>query len=185
MKDWKEMTQMGLLVVIAATVIYGTFIKKEKTRILRGPGSMENSSAVIPPPSNNNQNLSVGIDPSKKEGSSSTFASTQLAWAEEVHSFGTIKQHTENVHVFKFQNVGENPLIIEDAQGSCGCTVPEYPREPIAPGESGEITVKYSPGTQMGQQQKTVAITANTEPRVFNLTINANVEEAPEPVLNE
>ncbi|MCB0480727.1 MAG: DUF1573 domain-containing protein [Flavobacteriales bacterium] len=144
------------------------------------------NSATIPPPDDgSNQDLRVSVDPSKESGSSSNMPSTQLAWVKESHDFGKIKQHSENVHVFKFKNTGTNPLIIQDAQGSCGCTVPEYPRSPIAPGESGEITVKYSPGTQIGAQQKNVAITANTEPRVFNLTIAADVQEAPEPALSE
>ncbi|UTW64706.1 DUF1573 domain-containing protein [bacterium SCSIO 12741] len=100
-----------------------------------------------------------------------------------MHDFGTVKQHTENVHIFNFTNTGSTPLVIEDAKGSCGCTVPEYPREPIAPGATGEILVKYSPGNQIGQQTKTVVITANTEPKVTNLYINAVVEEAPDPAL--
>lgn len=187
MGDWKEVIKMTLLVIIAATTIYGTFIKKQKTRIIRqGPPS---ATATIPPspPQSQAQNndLSLTLDPNQEEGSSNNFMPTTIDWISEKHDFGNIKQHTENNHTFKFTNTGTEPLIIENAQGSCGCTVPDYPKEPIMPGEEGEIKVKYSPGTQIGQQQKTVAITANTEPKVFNLLITANVEEAPEPVLNE
>ena len=187
MNDWKEITKFALLGIIAVTVVYGTFIKKERTRIIR---QSQPGLASVPPPqpiSQNNPNEKIGmtIDPSKKEGSMSTFGVTSVAWSEETYDFGTIKQHTENMHIFTFTNTGDNPMIIENAQGSCGCTVPEYPKEPIPPGETGEIKVKYSPGTQIGQQQKSVAITANTQPAALNLYITANVEEAPEPVLNE
>ncbi|MCB0401790.1 MAG: DUF1573 domain-containing protein [Flavobacteriales bacterium] len=92
------------------------------------------------------------------------------------HDFGTIDQDTKNTKVFKFTNTGKEPLIIEDAKGSCGCTVPTYPKEPIKPGETGEIEVAYSPGKQSGAQTKTVTITANTEPITTTLNISANVQ---------
>ncbi|HRN42636.1 MAG TPA: DUF1573 domain-containing protein, partial [Vicingus sp.] len=75
-------------------------------------------------------------------------------------------------------NTGSEPLIIENASGSCGCTVPTFPKEPIAPGKTGEIEVVYSPGTQQGAQTKTVTITANTEPITTTLNITANVHPA-------
>ena len=64
---------------------------------------------------------------------------TSMNFAQMAHDFGTIEQNSENEYVFEFTNTGGEPLIIQNAQGSCGCTVPEYPREPIAPGETGEI----------------------------------------------
>ena len=102
------------------------------------------------------------------------------------HNFGDIEQNTTNPKTFTFTNTGSEPLIISDAKGSCGCTVPEYPKQPIQPGESGEIKVVYSPGTQVNAQTKTVTITANTEPSTTVLRITANVapgaggDEAPQ-----
>jgi hypothetical protein len=101
---------------------------------------------------------------------------TTLAFAEMEKDFGKIKQDTKNKHIFKFTNTGTEPLIISNAQGSCGCTVPKYPTEPIAPGKTGEIEVEYSPGKQQGMQTKNVTITANTNPPTTMLTIKANVE---------
>lgn len=100
---------------------------------------------------------------------------TNIQFAEMEHDFGTIDQNTTNPKTFTFTNTGDAPLIISDAKGSCGCTVPDYPRQPIAPGETGEIKVVYSPGTQANQQTKTVTITANTEPATTVLRIKANV----------
>lgn len=100
---------------------------------------------------------------------------TKMEFAQMEKDFGTVKQDTENKHVFKFKNTGTEPLLITNAQGSCGCTVPEYPKEPIAPGATGEIKVVYSPGKQSGMQTKNVTITANTEPSTTMLTIKANV----------
>ncbi len=102
--------------------------------------------------------------------------STSIKFAAMEHDFGTIEQDSKNTQVFKFTNTGKEPLIISDAKGSCGCTVPNYPRNPIAPGETGEIEVVYSPGKQVNQQTKTVSITANTEPATTVLRIKANVK---------
>lgn len=102
---------------------------------------------------------------------------TTVSFAQTEHNFGNITQESENKHVFEFTNTGSEPLIISDAKGSCGCTVPNYPREPIPPGETGEIEVVYSPGKQKGNQTKTVTVTANTDPPTSKLQIRAMVEE--------
>lgn len=103
---------------------------------------------------------------------------TEMTFTAPSHDFGNIKQDSENRHIFTFTNTGSEPLVIENAKGSCGCTVPQYPKEPIAPGETGEIEVVYKPGKQLNKQSKTVTITANTEPRTTTLSISATVEEA-------
>ncbi len=90
------------------------------------------------------------------------------------HDFGTIEQGTPVETKFKFTNTGESDLVIVDAKSSCGCTVPEYPKEPIAPGESGELLVKFN-GSGKNQVSKTVTITANTEKGKEMLSIKAFV----------
>jgi len=102
---------------------------------------------------------------------------TSISFKNMEHDFGNIKQNTENPYEFVFTNTGKNPLVISDAKGSCGCTVPEYPKDPIAPGATGKIRVVYSPGTQEGQQTKNVTITANTEPQQTVISIKANVKK--------
>lgn len=103
---------------------------------------------------------------------------TIISFNEMSYDFGTIKQNTtNNLHVFKFQNKGSKPLVIENAKGSCGCTVPDYPKEPIMPNQWGEIKVDYKPGKQEGSQNKTVTITANTENPTTILKISAMVEK--------
>src|SRR5688572_19226195 len=71
---------------------------------------------------------------------------TTATFSKYEHDFGTIKQDTENKYVFTFTNTGSEPLIIESATGSCGCTVPNYPKAPIPPGGKGDIEVVYKPG---------------------------------------
>ena len=120
------------------------------------------------------------VDPLKTTASKTAPAGpvTTMEFAETNHDFGTITQDSENTKVFSFTNTGTEPLIIENAKGSCGCTVPEYPKEPIPPGEQGEIKVVYKPGKQKNAQSKNVTITANTLPEKSVLTIKANVLEA-------
>lgn len=91
------------------------------------------------------------------------------------HSFGNITEGDVAEHTFTFTNVGEAPLIISSAQGSCGCTVPEWPRTPIAPGESGNIKVSFNSAGKPGNQSKTVTISANTIPQTTVLNISATV----------
>jgi hypothetical protein len=102
---------------------------------------------------------------------------TAIQFAGYDHSFGSINQDTENKHVFKFTNNGDEPLVIENAKGSCGCTVPNYPKHPIMPGKVGEIEVIYRPAKQKGPQQKTITVTANTDPANTILKISADVQE--------
>lgn len=94
---------------------------------------------------------------------------------EEEFDFGTINEGDVVNHTFKFTNTGEAPLVIQSASASCGCTVPSYPKEPIAVGESGEIQVQFNSKNKSGQQSPNVTITANTEPNVSRLRIKGVV----------
>ncbi|MEZ4809239.1 MAG: DUF1573 domain-containing protein [Allomuricauda sp.] len=86
-----------------------------------------------------------------------------MSFEKSEHDFGNIERGTPQETVFKFTNTGNAPLIITDAKSSCGCTVPEYPKNtPIAPGESGELLVKFN-GSGQNQVTKTITVTANTE----------------------
>lgn len=89
-----------------------------------------------------------------------------LTFAEKSHNFGTIPETGGKVsHDFVFTNTGDANLVIIDAKADCGCTVPEYPKEPIAPGKKGVIRVTYNPLYRPGGFHKTVTIRANTKPK--------------------
>jgi hypothetical protein len=89
-----------------------------------------------------------------------------ITFDSEVIDYGTIEQGADGVREFKFVNNGKEPLIISNAKGSCGCTVPTWPKEPIKPGESSIIKVKYDT-KRLGAINKSVTITSNAaEPRV-------------------
>lgn len=87
-----------------------------------------------------------------------------ITFDKREHDFGTINEGDVVETVFAFTNTGKSDLTILDARGSCGCTVPEYPKNtPIAPGETGEISVKFDSANKPGNQAKTVTLTTNTE----------------------
>ena len=92
------------------------------------------------------------------------------------HDFGIIKEGETVETVFNFTNTGKSDLIIVDARGSCGCTVPKYPKNtPIAPGEAGIISVRFDSSGKPNLQQKTVTISANTSSGREMLRIKAMV----------
>ena len=90
--------------------------------------------------------------------------------------FGEMNQGDVVHHTFTFTNSGSNPLIITDAKGSCGCTIPTWPKEPIAPGGTGNIEVQFNSTGKKDIQDKTVTLTANTEQPTV-LSIHAKVLE--------
>jgi len=98
-----------------------------------------------------------------------------FSFQEEEYDFGTINEGDIVEHTFTFTNTGEAPLIIESARASCGCTVPSWPKEPIAVGETGEIQVRFDSKGKPNVQNKTVTITANSYPKISRLRIKAFV----------
>jgi hypothetical protein len=102
---------------------------------------------------------------------------TEITFDESSYDFGSITKGEKVNHTYTFTNTGSEPLIITNAKASCGCTVPEWPKEPIAPGEGGEIPVVFN-GRSVGTQNKTITITANTNPPKTRLTIRGKVEDA-------
>ena len=96
------------------------------------------------------------------------------------HDFGTIKEGEIAKTIFTFTNTGENDLFIVDAIGSCGCTVPKYPKNiAIKPGETGEIEVNFDSNGRPNLQQKVVKVSANTSTGGELLRIQAFVEPKP------
>lgn len=104
-----------------------------------------------------------------------------MTFESETVDYGVIEQGSEPYRVFKFTNTGNAPLIITNAKGSCGCTVPTFPKEPISPGESGEIKVRYDTN-RLGKFTKRVTLNTNAGDEQKMLTIQGEVvKKAEEP----
>ena len=99
----------------------------------------------------------------------------KFTFEQEEHNFGQIRDGDIVSHTFRFTNSGEAPLIISKATAACGCTVPQWPKQPIPVGGSGEIQVQFDSSNKPGMQNKVVTITANTESKVKKLLIRAQV----------
>lgn len=93
-----------------------------------------------------------------------------------IHDFGTITEGDTIEHLFKFTNTGAYPLIINNITASCGCTTPEWPRDPIEPGEESSIKVRFNSRNKEGEQNKTVTVFANTDPAMTDLQFRVYVE---------
>lgn len=104
----------------------------------------------------------------------------QIEFEKETHDYGTINQYADGTCEFKFTNTGNEPLVISNAKGSCGCTVPQWPREPIAPGKTGVIKVKYDT-KRVGIIGKSVTLQSNaTNEPTKTIRIKGNVKAAPQ-----
>lgn len=90
----------------------------------------------------------------------------EMTFAAKTHDFGTIKEANGPVtYSFEFTNTGDEPLVIVDVKASCGCTRPEYPKEPIMPGKKGKIKVTFNPTGRPGEFNKEIKIRTNTNKR--------------------
>ena len=182
----KDKIKIALLAIIAGTLIILAIGQRSGTdsstttsssaSAMPARPSTDATPKLVPPPKNT---FDPTVPPSPTNMPAITGPKTSIQFPVIAHDFGKVKQNTENSYVFKFTNTGKEPLLISDAKGSCGCTVPEYPKEPIPPGKTSEIKVVYKPGGQQGSQNKTVTVTANTDPPQTLLNISADVQLDP------
>ena len=105
-------------------------------------------------------------------------STAEITFSKDLHDFGTISKGDNGSTEFTFKNTGKEPLIIANAQGSCGCTVPQWPKEPIAPGATSSIKVTYDT-KRVGAFTKTVTITSNAQTSSKIITIKGVVNDVP------
>ncbi|MEP7262953.1 MAG: DUF1573 domain-containing protein [Bacteroidota bacterium] len=99
----------------------------------------------------------------------------EITFETETHDYGTIDFGADGTYAFKFTNTGKDPLVITDAKGSCGCTVPKWPKEPVLKGQSNNINVSYDT-KRVGPFTKTVTVTSNAKTTTRVLTIKGVVK---------
>ena len=129
-----------------------------------------------------NETASSKIDSSKQKKRTEvsldqvdSTSDAKMDFEETEWNFGEITQGESVDYAFKFTNTGSEPLIISNAKGSCGCTVPVWPRVPLAPGESGVIDVKFNSKGKKGKQNKKVTLTTNMVPSQMILKVTGLV----------
>jgi hypothetical protein len=122
-----------------------------------------------------NTTTATATDPTAMPSETPSGPTTTVSFSEERFNFGTVAAGEKVQHNFKIKNTGKEPLIITNASSSCGCTVPEWPKEPIAPGKSGEIKVVFDSNGKSGAQSKRVTIVSNTNPPESFLYLEGDV----------
>ena len=120
------------------------------------------------------QDIPNNVKPVSVESAQENVIDAGIEFESKVVDYGTIEHNSDGVRTFVFKNNGTEPLIIKNAKGSCGCTVPTWPKEPIVPGATAEIGVKYAT-TRIGKFTKTITLTTNASKKPVILTIKGEV----------
>lgn len=134
--------------------------------------SKENSDGtekISPDVVNNPATAQEGVAPDAN-------AVPEFTFETDNHHFGEIMQGEKVTYAFKFKNTGKAPLVISSASATCGCTVPEYTKSPVAPGDEGFITVTFDSSGKSGMTSKSVTLIANTIPNTKVLTVSADIQ---------
>lgn len=127
---------------------------------------------------NNNETIDTDIihNPNSAAGYDSKASIPKIQFEKEMHDFGILTAGENISYSFKFTNTGNADLIISRCEASCGCTVADYPRQPIKPGEGGYVTVTFkSAGKSIGQQVQEVTVVTNAQPSRTKLRIQAKI----------
>ncbi len=132
--------------------------------------NVESPTAVTPVTAPNAGEIAAPAVPVAPSG-----PTTSMSFKETTFDFGTVSEGEMVSHTYMFTNTGKEPLILSDAKGSCGCTVPKWPKEPIAPGKTGQITVEFNSKAKVGKRNQKVTITANTNPPQSFITLTGEV----------
>ncbi len=158
----KIILSLGLIVLCAGVAMAQG--KKNK----KGDAGNDNKKTITntPPPASNYTTTPSG-----------SLAADNMAFVDLSHDFGTVPEGPDATCEFTFKNTGKEPIIIEKAQPSCGCTVPSFSKEPVPPGATGTISVAYHTKGKPNPFTKTISVVSNAGTKV--LTIKGNVEKAP------
>jgi len=175
MKSLSILFTLSVLMLIGCT---DSKLEKRVSELERRLALMENGGSTSSPislanqPANATLNNAVNANEPevKPEGPLPEFK-----FGSETFDFGEISEGETIEHTFTFVNTGEAPLIIQNASASCGCTVPSYSKEPVPPGGSGEVFVRFDSKNKKGAQSPTVTVTANTFPKVTKLRLKGSV----------
>jgi len=143
--------------------------KKSATGSAASSASAASSSAPVPVAAPPQAPTTPPVDP--KAG--------KFKFEEETHDFGTVPEGPLAEYDFEFKNVGKKPITISDAHGSCGCTVPTWPHEPILPKKSAKIHVAYTTNGRQGMINKDVIINSDAQQNPMRLHITGNVTPKP------
>ena len=126
---------------------------------------------------NNNISSDIVNNPASIENNKISTSNAVIKFETTEHDFGDIMEGEKVSYSFKFNNVGKNDLVITSVSTTCGCTVTDFPKDPLKPGESGTIEVTFNSSGRSGKQVKVITVATNANPSMSQLTIKANVRK--------
>lgn len=161
-----------VILLLAMAVIAGNVAEAKDKKKKKTDNGTQTTLQV-----NDNTTLSTAA-PDKAPAPASTLKPEDMEFTSTTIDFGTVQEGPDATSKFTFVNKGKEPLVIQKAQASCGCTVPSYSKEPVAPGQTGTIDVAFHTlGKPAGAFQKTITVTSNAGAKV--LTVKGSVEKTP------
>jgi hypothetical protein len=173
-----KQVQIGLLALLAVLLVANLvgggfkswFGQSEAEKIYESAAAINagNQSGNIPGTNVNVEPVAAG-------------PATTIQYEQPVFDFGAVDEGEIVKHAYVFKNTGTEPLVISNCKGSCGCTVPTWPKEPIPPGGTGEIKVEFNSKGKPGPQSKRVTVTANTTPTETFIEIKGEVRGKEQP----
>lgn len=126
---------------------------------------------------NNNISSDIVNNPASLENNKVSASNAIIKFETTEHDFGDIMEGEKVSYSFKFNNVGKDDLVITSVSTTCGCTVTDFPKDPLKPGESGTIEVTFNSSGRSGKQVKVITVATNANPSMSQLTIKANVRK--------
>ncbi|RLD56996.1 MAG: hypothetical protein DRJ05_10410 [Bacteroidetes bacterium] len=156
-----------LTITLALMVFVAFFANAQVSTSATAPASSKSLSATAP--AKEHKQAAVPVQNNNPNAPDVVFNKT-------VHDYGTLEQHGDGKCEFKFTNEGNEPLILSNVRSSCGCTVPTWPREPILPGQSGVIKIKYDT-KRIGTINKSIYVTSNAKVSKVTLKIKGKINK--------
>lgn len=166
---------LGILsLLFVASACGNADMEKRIANLEQRVNQLENKGVVRTQPATPMVEAAPGVE-EESEASNASFQ-----WESTLHNFGSIKQGDVVNHTFKFTNSGTEPLQIQSTSTTCGCTVPEHTKEPIPPGGTGEVVVRFDSKGKSDQQNPVITVVANTNPKQTRLNLRGFVEATPD-----
>lgn len=168
------------LSIIALSIIgFGLVSCKKENKEVQSTETVATDYAATATPTTPTTDSASAATPVTAEATTpapSNQPSTTIALSESNFDFGNVKKGNKVQHVYEVTNTGKNPLIISEVKPGCGCTVPDFTKEPIMPGKKGKITLHFDSSNFDGNVNKYADVFANVEKAPIKLTFTANIQ---------
>jgi hypothetical protein len=171
--------KFGILTVLTVAVLASCKNDSTGDQSAQAAVGTETATPADPNATPASPGLAVSPTPNAAEPAAPVGPTTSIQFTETEFNFGKVKAGEKVRHEYTFKNTGKEPLIISNAKGSCGCTVPQWPKEPVPVGGEGKIMVEFDSKGKSGNQTKQVTITANTDPPQSIIYIKGEVTPDP------